>query len=178
MLAAVALIALMAAHGPGSGAGCHRSGDRQGRRYRNHTSPSSTMALTGLDPQLAQLPDRPEARRSAVRPDRRASSCAKDADKEGLQNDCGLQEAPRLHLTDRELHNAYFKKHVVDAVKPDEVKARYDAEIAKMPRRRKSKRPSYPGQDRGRSQGDHQGSRRRQGFRRTRQGKVDRSEQG
>ncbi|MGO7427086.1 peptidylprolyl isomerase, partial [Rhizobium ruizarguesonis] len=38
------------------------------------------------------------------------------------------------YLTDRELHNAYFKKHVVDIVTPDEVKARYDKEVAALPK--------------------------------------------
>ncbi len=38
------------------------------------------------------------------------------------------------YLSDRELHNAYFKKHVVDTVTPDEVKARYDKEVAALPK--------------------------------------------
>ncbi|MGO7998237.1 peptidylprolyl isomerase, partial [Rhizobium ruizarguesonis] len=38
------------------------------------------------------------------------------------------------YITDRELHNAYFKKHVVDIVTPDEVKARYDKEVAALPK--------------------------------------------
>lgn len=36
-------------------------------------------------------------------------------------------------IQDRELHNAYFRKHVVDAVTADEVKARYDKEVAALP---------------------------------------------
>jgi peptidyl-prolyl cis-trans isomerase C len=38
------------------------------------------------------------------------------------------------YLADRELHNAYFKKHVVDTVTDEEVKARYDKEVAALPK--------------------------------------------
>ena len=38
------------------------------------------------------------------------------------------------YLQDRELHNAYFKKHVVDVVTDAEVKARYDKEVAALPK--------------------------------------------
>ncbi|MBW8445141.1 MAG: peptidylprolyl isomerase [Arenimonas sp.] len=37
-------------------------------------------------------------------------------------------------IADRELHNIYFKKHVVDAVTEDDVKARYEKEIAALPK--------------------------------------------
>ena len=39
-----------------------------------------------------------------------------------------------MHFLDiRELHNAYFRKHVLEAVTDDEVKARYEKEIAALP---------------------------------------------
>lgn len=37
-------------------------------------------------------------------------------------------------IADRELHNAYFKKHVVDVTTDEEVKARYEKEIAALPK--------------------------------------------
>src|SRR5690606_36338932 len=37
-------------------------------------------------------------------------------------------------IVDRELHNAYFKKHILDAVSDADIKARYDEEIAKLPK--------------------------------------------
>jgi peptidyl-prolyl cis-trans isomerase C len=54
---------------------------------------------------------------------------AADASKEGLQDTADFKQRLAF-LTDRELHNAYFKKHVVDSVTPEEVKARYDKEVA------------------------------------------------
>lgn len=36
-------------------------------------------------------------------------------------------------IVDRELHNAYFKKHVVDTITDADIKTRYDAEVAKLP---------------------------------------------
>ncbi len=57
---------------------------------------------------------------------------SKTAEKEGLQDDAAFKQ--RLaYLTERELHNAFFKKHVVDAITKEEVKARYDKEIAAVP---------------------------------------------
>jgi peptidyl-prolyl cis-trans isomerase C len=56
----------------------------------------------------------------------------KDAEKEGLQNDEAFKQRVAF-LTERELHNAFFKKHVVDAVTAEEVKARYDKEVAAIP---------------------------------------------
>ena len=88
------------------------------------------LAVTGLDPQLANLPDA-QKRVAALSSVIDIKLLAADASKEGLQDDAAFKQRI-AYLTDRELHNAYFKKHVVDAVTPDEVKARYEAEIAKI----------------------------------------------
>jgi len=86
------------------------------------------LGMAGLDPQLANLPD-DQKRVAALSSIIDVKLLAADADKEGLKDTADFKQ--RLaYLTDRELHNAYFKKHVVDAVTPEEVKARYEKEIA------------------------------------------------
>ncbi|WP_275784560.1 peptidylprolyl isomerase [Pararhizobium gei] len=136
LLAAVAAISVMAVQAPSfaqdaadpviakvAGAAIHKS--------------ELDLAMTGLDPQLAQLPEE-QKRAAALSGLIDVKLLAKDAEKEGLQDDAAFKK--RLaYLTERELHNAFFKKHVVDAVKPDEVKARYDAEIAKIPAQEEAK---------------------------------------
>ncbi|MCB1445769.1 MAG: peptidylprolyl isomerase [Rhizobiaceae bacterium] len=95
------------------------------------TQSDLSLALDNLDPQLARLPD--EQKKLA------ALSTVIDAKViAGKARDEKIDETPdfktRLEfILDRELHNAYFKKHVVDAITDDEVKARYDAEVAKLP---------------------------------------------
>nr|WP_314089567.1 peptidylprolyl isomerase [uncultured Shinella sp.] len=86
------------------------------------------LAIAGLDPQLANLPDE-QKRVAALSSIIDVKLLAADADKEGLKDSADFKQRLAF-LTDRELHNAYFKKHVVDAVTPDEVKARYEKEIA------------------------------------------------
>ncbi len=86
------------------------------------------LAIAGLDPQLANLPD-DQKRVAALSSIIDVKLLAADAGKEGLQDSADFKQRLAF-LTDRELHNAYFKKHVVDAVTPEEVKARYDKEIA------------------------------------------------
>lgn len=90
------------------------------------------LAIANLDPQLAQLPE--EQKKVA------ALSAAIDvklfAQKAAAEK---LDQTPDFktrmaYLRDRELHNAFFKAHVVDAVTPEEVKARYDKEVAAMPK--------------------------------------------
>ncbi len=135
-------------------------------------SPSSTLAVAGLDPQLAQT-CRPSRRRSQhFRRIIDVKLLAEDAAQGRPRERRATSSSASPTSTERELHNAYFKKHVVDAVTPEEVKARYDKEIAAVPSAGRGAGPPYPGQDRGRSQGRHQRARRRQGFRRARQGKV------
>jgi peptidyl-prolyl cis-trans isomerase C len=89
------------------------------------------LALDNLDPQLGQLPEEQKklAALSTVIDAKVIAGKARDEkieDSEDFKN--------RLEfIVDRELHNAYFKKHVVDAITDADVKARYDAEIAKLP---------------------------------------------
>ncbi|MEK1924580.1 MAG: peptidylprolyl isomerase, partial [Rhizobium giardinii] len=58
---------------------------------------------------------------------------AKDAAAEKLDQTPDFQ-SHMAYLRDRELHNAYFKAHVADAITDDEVKARYDKEVAALPK--------------------------------------------
>lgn len=129
LLAAVALVALMAGKAPvfaedAANPVVAKVGDAE------ITKSDVDLAVGGLDPQLAQLPD-DQKRAAALSGLIDVKLLAKDADKEGLQNDEAFKKRI-AYLTERELHNAYFKKHVVDAVTAEEVKARYDAEIAKI----------------------------------------------
>ncbi|MGQ3295824.1 MAG: peptidylprolyl isomerase, partial [Shinella sp.] len=75
------------------------------------------LAIAGLDPQLANLPDE-QKRVAALSSIIDVKLLAADADKEGLKDDAEFKQRLAF-LTDRELHNAYFKKHVVDAVTPE-----------------------------------------------------------
>lgn len=86
------------------------------------------LAIAGLDPQLANLPDE-QKRVAALSSIIDVKLLAADASKEGLQDSADFKQRLAF-LTDRELHNAYFKKHVVEAVTPEDVKARYDKEVA------------------------------------------------
>lgn len=127
LLAAVALTAVMALSGPvlaqdAADPVVAKVGDAEILKSE------LDLAIGSLDPQLAQLPDE-QKRAAALSGLVDVKLLAKDAEKEGLQNDADFKK--RLaYLNDRELHNAFFKKHVVEAVTPDEVKARYDKEVA------------------------------------------------
>lgn len=87
--------------------------------------------MTGLDPQLANLPD-DQKRVAALSAVIDVKLLAKGAKTDGLENDTGFKNRI-AYLTERELHNSYFKKYVVDTVTPEEVKARYEAEMKKIP---------------------------------------------
>jgi peptidyl-prolyl cis-trans isomerase C len=90
------------------------------------------LAEGTADPQLAQLP--PEQKRFATLAaiiDSKLIAAKAKAEK--------LDEAPdykqRLQfMVERELHNTYFKKHIVDVVTDADVKARYDKEVAGLPK--------------------------------------------
>jgi peptidyl-prolyl cis-trans isomerase C len=90
------------------------------------------LAVSNLDPQLAQLPD-DQKKVAALSAAIDVKLLAKDALAEKL-NETPDFKTRMAYLTDRELHNAYFKKHVVDVVTPEEVKARYDKEVAALPK--------------------------------------------
>jgi peptidyl-prolyl cis-trans isomerase C len=85
-----------------------------------------------IDPQLAQLP--PEQRRlAALTAIIDAKLIAAKARSEGLESTDDFKNRMEF-LSDRELHNAYFKKHIVETVTDAEVKARYDKEVAALPK--------------------------------------------
>lgn len=89
------------------------------------------LAIANLDPQLAQLPDE-QKKVAALSSVIDVKLLVKNADAEGLKDTDDFKKRVNF-ITDRELHNAYFRKHVVDAVTPEEVKARYDKEVAGLP---------------------------------------------
>jgi peptidyl-prolyl cis-trans isomerase C len=90
------------------------------------------LAVANLDPQLAQLPDE-QKKVAALSGAIDVKLLATNAEAAGLKDDPEYQR--RLaYIAERELHNAYFKKNVVDAVTPEEVKARYDKEVAALPK--------------------------------------------
>jgi peptidyl-prolyl cis-trans isomerase C len=90
------------------------------------------LAEGNIDPQLSQLP--PEQKQlAALTAIVDSKVIAAKAKAEKLDETPDFQKRLQFIL-DRELHNTYFKVHIVDAVTDAEIKARYDAEIAKMPK--------------------------------------------
>ena len=89
------------------------------------------LALDNLDPQLAQLPDE-QKKLAALSTVIDAKLIAEKARAEKIEDTEDFKSRLEF-IVDRELHNAYFKKHVVDTVTDADVKARYEAEIAKLP---------------------------------------------
>lgn len=89
------------------------------------------FALTDLQDQLGQVP--PQQRRAAALLaliDIRL--LAAEADEQGVDDGAIFQQ--RLDfLRDRALHNEFFNAQVVQSVSDDEVRARYDEEIASRP---------------------------------------------
>ena len=82
------------------------------------------VAITNLDPQLAQLPDE-QKKVAALSGAIDLKLFAKDAAAEKLDQSEDFK-ARMKYITERELHGAYFKKHVIDVVKPEDIKARYE----------------------------------------------------
>jgi peptidyl-prolyl cis-trans isomerase C len=96
------------------------------------TKSELALAEGNIDPQLSQLP--PEQKElAALTAIVDAKVIAAKAKDEKLDETADFKQRLSF-IVDRELHNAYFKKHIVDAVTDAEIKARYDAEIAKMPK--------------------------------------------
>ncbi|MDW9763670.1 peptidylprolyl isomerase [Sinorhizobium meliloti] len=127
-LAAAALVAMIAAgvaRAEGTDPVIAKVGDQEIRQSE------LDLAITSLDPQLQRMPDE-QKRAAALSAVIDVKLLLKDAEKEGLQNDEAFKQRVAF-LTERELHNAFFKKHVVDAVTSEEVKARYDKEVAAIP---------------------------------------------
>lgn len=90
------------------------------------------LALSNLDPQFAQMPDE-QKKVAALSGAIDVKLLAGNAIGEGMKDDPAYQQRMQF-IADRELHNAFFKKHVVDAVSDADVKARYDKEIASLPK--------------------------------------------
>ena len=90
------------------------------------------IAIQNLDPQLAQLPDE-QKRVAALSGAIDVKLLAQGAVDEGIAETDDFKSRMD-YIKDRELHNSYFRKHVVDAVTEDEVKARYEKEIAALPK--------------------------------------------
>jgi peptidyl-prolyl cis-trans isomerase C len=95
------------------------------------TQSDLNLAIENLDPQLAQLPD-DKKKLAALSTVIDAKVIAEKARAEKIEDTQDFKNRLEF-IVDRELHNAYFKKHVVDAITDADVKARYDAEIAKLP---------------------------------------------
>jgi len=90
------------------------------------------LAEDNIDPQLAQLP--PEQKKLAALTSIVDSKViAAKAKTEKLDESAEFKRRIDF-IVDRELHNAYFKKHILDAVSDADIKARYDEEIAKLPK--------------------------------------------
>lgn len=90
------------------------------------------LAVANLDPQLAQLPDE-QKKVAALSGAIDVKLLAANATAAGLQDDAEYKRRMAF-IAERELHNAFFKKNVVDAVTEDEVKARYEKEVAALPK--------------------------------------------
>ncbi|WP_152048002.1 peptidylprolyl isomerase [Aureimonas psammosilenae] len=94
------------------------------------TEKDLSLAESDLGEQFAQMP--PEQKRLAVLSaliDIKA--LAQEAEKAKLQDDAEVKERIAF-LRERALHNAYFQKQGVDGITDNELKARYDAEVAKV----------------------------------------------
>lgn len=89
------------------------------------------LAIGNLDPQLAQLPE-DQKKLAALSTVIDAKVIATKARTEKLDQTPDFK-ARLDFILDRELHNAYFKKHIVDTVTDAEVKARYEKEVAALP---------------------------------------------
>jgi peptidyl-prolyl cis-trans isomerase C len=95
------------------------------------------LAIQNLDPQLAQLPD-DQKQVAALSGAIDIKLLASGALAEGVDKTEDFKKR-MSYIGDRELHNAYFRKHVVDATTDAEVKARYDKEIAALPKQQEVK---------------------------------------
>ncbi|MEV4610198.1 peptidylprolyl isomerase [Rhizobium sp. ZW T2_16] len=95
------------------------------------------LAVQNLDPQLAQLPDE-QKKVAALSGAIDVKLLASGALAEGVDKTDDFKKR-MSYIGDRELHNAFFRKHVVEATTDEEVKARYDKEIAALPKQEEVK---------------------------------------
>ncbi len=89
------------------------------------------LAQGELDPQFDNVPAE-QRRLAALAAVIDIKSLAQKAESQDLQ-DTPDYKAQMNYLRDRTLHNVLFKKEVVDAITDEEVKARYDKEVAATP---------------------------------------------
>lgn len=86
------------------------------------------FATSDLAPQFAKVPD--ELRRAAILNALiDIKLLAQQAEAEGIDKSASFQARVKF-LRERALHNAYFQDKAVNAISDEEVKARYDSEIA------------------------------------------------
>lgn len=95
------------------------------------------LAVQNLDPQLAQLPD-DQKKVAALSGAIDVKLLASGALAEGIDKTDDFKKR-MAYIGDRELHNAFFRKYVVEATTDEEVKARYDKEIAAVPKQEEVK---------------------------------------
>lgn len=88
-------------------------------------------AMANLSQQYQQLPDE-QKKVAALSQIIDIKLVAKKAEAAGLQNSDDFKKR-MAYLQERELHNAYLRDQF-DKLKPEEVKARYDKEVAAMPK--------------------------------------------
>lgn len=89
------------------------------------------LGAANLDPQLAKLP--PEQKRiAALSAAIDVKVVAKQAEDEGLADTQDFKNRMQF-LREHELHNAYFRQNIAGEVSDDEIKARYDKEVAAAP---------------------------------------------
>ncbi len=90
------------------------------------------LAIENLDPQLQQLPEE-QKRVAALSGAIDVKLLAQGAVDEGLDETEDFKKRMD-YIQSRELHNTFFRQHVVNGVTPEEVKARYDQEVADLPK--------------------------------------------
>ncbi|SIQ64462.1 peptidyl-prolyl cis-trans isomerase C [Rhizobium sp. RU35A] len=88
-------------------------------------------AMANLSQQYQQLPDE-QKKVAALSQIIDIKLVSKKAEAAGLQNSDDFKKR-MAYLQERELHNAYLRDQF-DKLKPEEVKARYDKEVAAMPK--------------------------------------------
>lgn len=89
------------------------------------------LAQGELDPQFDNVPAE-QRRLAALAAVIDIKSLARKAESQDLE-DTPEYKAQMSYLRDRTLHNILFKKEVIDSITDEEVKARYDKEIAATP---------------------------------------------
>jgi peptidyl-prolyl cis-trans isomerase C len=95
------------------------------------TEAEAAMAAVDLDPQFAKLP--PEQRRLAAISALIDIKAMALKGAEGKLDETDSFKSRMSFLHDRALHNAYFEAEVINKITDEEVRARYDKELAATP---------------------------------------------